>query len=90
MKPVWMIHKEEERQRERAKARARARLLAQIADVCWDIDVWRDERPDTALTATLLRLGPRPTLHELRVEYQRLLRQASLRGRVPEQEEVAA
>lgn len=89
MKPTWMILKEEERQRERERSRERSQLLARIADVCWDIDVWRDERPDTALTAALERLGERPSLRVLRVEYGRLLRQASLRG-VTEQEEVAA
>lgn len=89
MKPTWMLEKEAARRRERERDRERSVLLSRIADVCWDIDVWRDERPDTTLTAALERLGEKPSLHALQTEYRRLLRQASLRG-VTEQEEVAA
>ena len=89
MKPAWLLEKEEAVERERRQARERAALLGGIADVCWDIDVWRDERPDTTLAAVMERLGETPSLLELRAEYGRLLRQAARRG-IREDEEVAA
>jgi hypothetical protein len=64
-------------------------LVERIKDLCFDIDVWLDQRPGCSLEQVKERLGDRLTLAALRSEYARLLRQASLRG-CPDIEEVAA
>lgn len=89
MKPTWLIRKEAERAYVRELQREKLQLLGRIEDVCFDIDVWLDQRPSHTLEQVNARLGDGPTLAALRFEHARLLRQASLRGCL-ELEEVAA
>lgn len=83
---MWLDNVRARRRRqvlaELERAETKAKLLARIEDVCLDIDVWRDEQPGTAIAAARERLGEKPTLHALRVEYGLLVRQASLRDGV--------
>ena len=89
MKPDWLIRKEARRAEARELAGEKLALLLRIKDVCFDIDVWLDQRPGCTFEQVKERLGDGPTLAALRAEYARLLRQASLRG-CPDLEEVAA
>jgi len=89
VKPEWLRWKELHTAEVRAEALLRQRLFARIKDLCWDIDVWRDESPGSALDQARERLGVTPSLAALQREHARLLRQAALRG-VADREEVAA
>lgn len=90
MKPMWLVRKERDRADARAIQRQRLQLLFRIKDLCWDIDIWRDQRPGSEFEAAKERLGVRPSLAVLQSEYAQLLRIASLRARMAETlEEVA-
>lgn len=88
-KPSWLLRKERHRAEARANRtgaatrevqRQRLHLLFRIKDVCWDIDVWRDQKPGTEFDAFNERAGVQPSLDLLQREYAQLLRIASLRG----------
>lgn len=84
IKPAWLIRRQQERAYRCEIERKREEVLARIKDVCWDIDVWRDERPGMTLVAACARLGANPTLYELQAEYGQLLRVASRHGVIEE------
>jgi hypothetical protein len=65
----------------------REQLRARIADVCADIDVWRDEWPGTTMRAVVDRVGDldEALVTELHSEYGRLLQQAIRHGLTEEE-----